>query len=292
MYYYIINPAAGGGKINKIQDKLKERLIALGIAGEFEKSTGSNDIPKLIAIALRKGFKTIVAVGGDGTINEVINTIHGQTNIALGIIPTGNTNELANLLGIPDWQSACNILAARKVESVDLGIINDRYFVTSSSIGLDNVIYGLKKFQTPSRFARSLYTVKLSTAIKRFKPITLNIDFDKKFNIKTECLNLSISNGRFVNYLPKASKPQDGILDAILIHNLSFKETLLYGQGKISFKKAETDKVSVFHAKNITISSREPLDVSADGQVITKTPVKINISDQKLKVIVSRKRKF
>ena len=115
MYYYIINPAAGGGKINKIQDKLKERLSALGIAGEFEKSTGSNDIPKLIAIALRKGFKTIVAVGGDGTINEVINTIHGQTNIALGIIPTGNTNELANLIGIPDWQTACNIHAARKV---------------------------------------------------------------------------------------------------------------------------------------------------------------------------------
>ncbi|MEI7616673.1 MAG: diacylglycerol kinase family protein, partial [Actinomycetota bacterium] len=149
MYYYIINPAAGGGKINKIQEKLKERLSDLGIAGEFEKSTGPADIPKLTKIAISKGFKTIIAVGGDGTINEVINSLEDKDGVALGIIPTGTTNELANLLGIHDWQSACAILAARKIEKVDLGKINDNVFVTSASIGFDNSVFPQKFTKIP-----------------------------------------------------------------------------------------------------------------------------------------------
>jgi diacylglycerol kinase (ATP) len=147
MYYYIINPSSGGGKINKVQDKLRARLKELGIAGEFVKSTGPGDIPKLTKMAIEKGYNTIVAVGGDGTINEVINSLPDES-VALGIIPMGNTNELATLLGINDWNDACTILAARKVEIVDLGKIGDKIFVTSVAIGFDSVLYDLKKYQS------------------------------------------------------------------------------------------------------------------------------------------------
>jgi diacylglycerol kinase family enzyme len=95
-------------------------------------------------MAIEKGYKTIVAVGGDGTINEIINSI-GNTGIALGIIPLGATNELARMLGILDWQTACNILAGRKIEEVDLGLINDNVFVTAASIGFDNIVFDLKR---------------------------------------------------------------------------------------------------------------------------------------------------
>jgi YegS/Rv2252/BmrU family lipid kinase len=292
MYYYIINPAAGGGKINKIQEKLKERLSELGIAGEFEKSTGTSDVGRLTKIAIGKGFKTIVAVGGDGTINEVINALGDKPNIALGIIPTGNTNELANLLGIHDWQSACAILAARKIEQVDLGLINNNVFVTSVSLGFDNIVFNLKRDQGTSALSRFSYLTRLSKAASSFKPIQIELEFDKKYSVSTECFNIAVSNGTLIDYAPTISKPQDNILDVIVLNKLSFKEALLYGQKKIKFTGENAHRLSVFHTRKLTIKTKDPMAISADGQIVTETPATISISDQKLKVIVSRKRHF
>ncbi len=290
MYYYIINPASGGGRINKVQDKLKDRLKELGIAGEFVKSTGPGDIQKLTRMAIDKGYKTIVAVGGDGTINEIINAID-EPGIALGIIPLGSTNELAGMLGIPDWQTACNILAARKIEEVDLGLINDNVFVTAASIGFDNVIFDLKRNMQTGSLGRFAYLTKLSAAAKAMKPIHLTLDFDKKYSVETDCFNFSMSNSAFYHFLPQASKPQDNMLDAILVGQLSFSDILKYGQDKLDLSK-RPGQVSIFHTRKLTISSPKPVPVSADGKIVAETPVTIRVSDKKLKVIVSKKRLF
>lgn len=290
MYYYIINPASGGGKINKVQDKLRARLKELGIAGELVKSTGPGDIPKLTKMAIEKGFNTIVAVGGDGTFHEVINAIP-NTKVALGIIPMGNTNELAKLLGINDWNDACTILAARKVEIVDLGKINDRLFVTSAAIGFDTVLFNLKRGQTDSLLSRTSFYSKLNALARTFKPIELELEFGEKFSVSTECFNFSVSNGRFINYLPQNSKPQDNMLDAVLINRLKASEAIKYGLGRLDLTN-DKSKVSLFHTKKITVHTPKPVPVSADGQVVAETPVTIEVSDKKLKVIVSKKRHF
>lgn len=290
MYYYIINPASGGGKINKVQDKLKERLRELGIAGEFVKSTGPGDVARLTKMAIDRNYKTIVAVGGDGTINEIINAI-GDARVALGIIPMGSSNELANMLGINDWQIACNILAARKVEEVDLGRINDKLFVTAASIGFDNVLFDLKRSQRMGTIGRFAFMTKLSAAARKFKPIHLEFNFDGKYSVETDCFNFSLSNGAFLSYLPQKSRPQDNMLDAVLISHLSFSDTIKYGQGNLDFTR-KPGQISVFHTKKIHVTSREPVTVSADGKAVAETPVTIEVSDRKLRVIVSKKRHF
>lgn len=290
MYYYIINPASGGGKINKVQEKLKERLKELGIAGEFVKSTGPGDITRLTKMAIDKNYKTIVAVGGDGTINEIINGI-GDAKVALGIIPLGSNNELANMLGIPDWQVACNILAARKVEEVDLGRINNKLFVTAASIGFDNILFDLKRSRRNGLFGKFAYATKLSAAVRKYKPIHLEFNFDEKYSVETDCFNFSLSNSAFLNYLPQKSKPQDNMLDAVLISHLNYGDMLKYGQGTLDISK-KPGQVSVFHTKKIKITSKEPVTVSADGKAVAETPVMIEVSDRKLRVIVSKKRHF
>lgn len=290
MYYYIINPASGGGKINKVQDKLKERLKELGIAGEFAKSTGPGDIEKLTKMAIGKGYKTIVAVGGDGTINEIINAIDGS-NVALGIIPMGSSNELASMLGITEWQMACNILAARKVEEVDLGLIDDKLFVTAASIGFDNIIFDLKRSQRLGTLGKFGFATKLYAAARSYKPLHLDLNFDGKFSVETDCFNFSLSNGAFLNYIPQKSKPQDNMLDAVLVSHLSASDAIKYGQGTLDLSK-KPGQVSVFHTKKIKITSKDPVPVSADGKIVATTPVTIEVSDRKLKVIVSKKRHF
>jgi len=290
MYYYIINPASGGGKINKVQDKLKERLKELGIAGEFAKSTGPGDIARLTKMAIERGYKTIVAVGGDGTINEIINAL-GDVRVALGIIPMGMSNELANMLGITDWSMACNILAARKVEEVDLGLINDKLFVTAASIGFDNILFDLKRSKRDGAWGKFAFGTKLSTTARSFKPLHLELNFDDKYSVETDCFNFSLSNGAFLTYLPQKSKPQDNMLDAVLISHLSHSDAVKYGQGTLDLSK-KLGQVSVFHTKKMKITSKEPVVVSADGKPVAETPVTIEVSEHKLRVIVSKKRHF
>lgn len=290
MYYYIINPASGGGKINKVQDKLKERLKELGIAGEFVKSTGPGDVARLTKMAISRNYKTLVAVGGDGTINEIINAI-GDANVALGIIPMGSSNELANMLGITDWPMACNILAARKVEEVDLGLINDKLFVTAASIGFENILFDLKRNRRIGSLGKFAYMTQLSSAARKFKPIHLEFNFDGKYSVETDCFNFSLSNGAFLSYLPQKSKPQDNMLDAVLISHLNYNDAIKYGQGILDLSK-KPGQVSVFHTKKIMVTSKEPVTVSADGKAVAETPVTIEMSDCKLKVIVSKKRHF
>jgi YegS/Rv2252/BmrU family lipid kinase len=288
MYYYIVNPAAGGAKINKIQDRLKDRLTRLGIMGEFVKSTGPDDVGKLARLGIQRGYKTIVAVGGDGTINEVMNSILDQEKVALGIIPTGTTNDLADSLGIKDWFSATSILAARKIEEVELGQIADRYFVTAVNIGFDPKIANIKRLSRgnlPDKIRFGLGVFKEATA---YKPIQAALEFDSNYQVEADCFNIIISNSQF-NPLEDKKKISDNLLNTIVITKIPGSKVLSYGYHSDN-SSIELPKISVFHSKRILIETKKPTDVTADGQIVGKTPVEVTISDKKLKVIVARKK--
>lgn len=289
MYYYIVNPAAGGAKINKIQERLQERLKRLGIMGEFVKSTGPDDVAKLAKLGMERGYKTIVAVGGDGTINEVMNAIIDNDKVVLGIIPTGTTNDLANALGINDWYSATGILASRKVEQIDLGVVKDRFFVTSVAAGFDarlSSIKRLSKGNLPERIRFRLGVLKEAAA---FKPMDARLKFDNNYEVEAEAFNVIVSNSTFFPLKNVKTSPDDNILDAIVITKIPGSKALKYVSDASTI---DLPKISVFHSNNIYLSTKKPVPVAIDGQIICETPVEIKMADKKLRVIVSRKRKF
>lgn len=136
MYYYIVNPNAGNGTFNSIQHKLKATLHDLNIDGEFAKTIEKNDARKITHSALKRGMKTVVVAGGDKTVNEVIAAVHesGNQSVSVGIIPLGRQNTLARFLGINDWEQACELLAARRLQSFNLIHVNDYSFIHSCHI--------------------------------------------------------------------------------------------------------------------------------------------------------------
>lgn len=291
MYYYIVNPAAGGAKINKIQDRLKDRLKRLGIMGEFVKSTGADDVAKLAKLGVERGYKTIVAVGGDGTINEVLNAILPYEKVALGIIPTGTTNDLADAMGIKDWFSATSILASRKIEEVDLGKVGERFFVTSVSIGFDPKIADFKRLSRGNAVDKLKYGLGVFKEATTFKPVQAKLKFDNNYEVEAECFNVIVSNAQFFPLANTNPSPKDSLLDTVVITKIPNSKILRYGYLSDP-STIELPKISVFHSKKIEIGSKNPIDIAADGQIIAKTPVEITMADKKLRVIVSRKRKF
>lgn len=291
MYYYIVNPAAGGARINKIQEKLTERLKRLGIFGEFVKSTGPDDVGKLARMGIKKGYKTIVAVGGDGTINEVMNAVLDFPKVALGIIPMGTTNDLADALGISDWFQATNILAARKIEEVPLGRVGDRVFVTSVTVGFDPKIARLKQLSKGNAVDKFRSALGMFGQASAYRPINAIVKFDNKFEIESECFNVIVASGIFSPvYLAEKHKDTTKIFDTVVISKIPGAKALKYGYGSV--KEIEKNKISVFHADSIEIDAKKPTEVSADGQVIGTTPVKIGATDRTVRVIVSKNRKI
>lgn len=291
MYYYIINPAAGAGKINKIQDKLKSLLSELDIIGEFVKTTGIGDATKLTKLALAKGYTTVVAVGGDNTVNEVMNGILDE-KAALGVIPTGSTNSLAKTLGINSWEEACSILAARKLETIDLGKINNRYFITSATLGFETKII---KYRTENGFWPKLsFAKKILSELKSFKPKEVTLELGDELVASTEMFTVIVANSKPLSGFKKifTPNPQDGYLDILIVSHLPKTKILKQITSIVKGAYENLPETSTFRAKNLVIKTKESLPISIDGEDVLETPVKIEVVPKKLKVIVGKKRQF
>ena len=136
MYYYIIEPSRG--KFIKRNEKIKDILGSLGIAGETVSPNSARTIEELTHIGIAKGYSTIVAVGSESLVNKVITVLtteHIAKDTVLGIIPNDFNSELASIIGAKDLESACNILKLRKLEALNLCLIEpNKYFATTASI--------------------------------------------------------------------------------------------------------------------------------------------------------------
>jgi len=305
MYYYIINPAAGNGKIAKIQDKLKSLVKSLGIDGEFVKTTGGNDMKKLVQMALEKNRNTIIALGGDGTVNEMANILVDK-KATLGVIPTGNTNSLARTLGINSWEEACQILAARKVEKIDLAKIislpskssqkvKERYFITSAEIGFESKI---AKNRSEGRFFyKFIFGQKILKQIFSLNAQKVTIEVNDSFTATTQMFTLIVSNCRFYkklqsNNLCFISNPKDNLLDTLIVSKMPRFKMIKNLSSIMNGCYENLPETSVFRSKNVKIVTKEPMDLSVDGELVAQTPVEIEVVPHQLKVIVGKNRKF
>lgn len=282
MYYYIINPAAGKGAINTIQDKLRARLNQRGIGGEFAKTTGPGDATKMAEVAIEKGYTTVVAVGGDGTVNEVINGIT-KDNVAVGIVPIGHTNVLANHLGINNWQQAADVLAARRLTSYGLIAAGQKYFLSTLTIGFET---DLEKQVDAGETALRSKIKQFGTSwghAQNFTPLHCVLSVDDKFELECDMFTLSVANQKFINPLA----------DNRLVVTLSEQPSRTQLTGLLWRKlqgKAQGDDVATtrFTASRVLIKTTPPTGMMVDGKVAGRTPIAIRLTDRQVRFITEK----
>ncbi len=158
MYYYIINPHTPNSNFYTLENKLKSRLRELNIDGEMSKTLYEGDVGKLTKTAIDQGAQTIVVMGDDKTINNVVSTIDstGKTSIAIGVIPIDSGNSFSKALGINSWEQACSALSSRRLQNFHIMYLNDRPFLhycritpsNESHIEVDVQLDGESRLQT------------------------------------------------------------------------------------------------------------------------------------------------
>ncbi|MDD3777791.1 MAG: diacylglycerol kinase family protein [Patescibacteria group bacterium] len=153
MHVYIYDDYLNKTRYNKAINRMEIRLTDLGLNGKIIRLSGIKNIKSAIQNEMRLGAKTIVAVGNNQTVNRIMGAIieadiysDFQKNTLLGIIPIGNDNSIATSFGIKNEEDACNILLARRIERIDLGLIGDYYFLNEVEIESRGTVINLKDY--------------------------------------------------------------------------------------------------------------------------------------------------
>lgn len=139
MYYYIFESTSANNKIKNIEDKIRDYVSDLGIAGEMTAPSSARSLEYLITQAKEKKYSTVVAVGGIRHITWIANKLAGS-KIVLGIIPVGTFPDLNQLLNISNWQDAANALKSRRYIETQLGVIEPgaHVFLTACLVKINN----------------------------------------------------------------------------------------------------------------------------------------------------------
>jgi len=278
MYYYICNPAAGKGSANQLQEKLRTRLRELGIDGEFAKTTGPGDATKMTKLAIDKGYTTIVAVGGDGTVNEVVNGITKDT-VAVGIVPAGNSNLLAQRLGIGSWQQACETLAARRIANYGLIAAGQKYFLSTLTLGFETDLD--KRMETPASSGLGGRLGQLWQArghAENFEMLECKLTIDDQLELSAPLFSLSITNQKFEDPLA------DNRLMVTMVDRPSGRQLLNYLWSVVKKDRIE-EGISRFSAKRVVIETTPPTGIMIDGKLSGRTPIAIRLTNKQIRFI-------
>ncbi|MFU0827173.1 MAG: DAGKc domain-containing protein [Lachnoclostridium sp.] len=286
MYHFIINPQSRSGKGLQIWKTVKEELDKKEVTYSFHITEGSSHATRLtreICVSY-PGMKNIVVLGGDGTVNEVINGISNLDEVILGYIPSGSSNDLARSLKLPKdpLTGLNNILSLSRFQYIDIGQIKDhhsdfkRYFMVSTGIGFDAAICEETFRSRLKKVLNSLGIGKLTYILIALKQLfackfingTITPDKGEPINLQKILMVTSMIHkyeGGGMKIAP-AADPYDGQLSVCVVHGLSKLRifftlpTLLIGK-HIHFKG-----VTTFNCRSLDIKVDQPAWIHNDGE--------------------------
>jgi YegS/Rv2252/BmrU family lipid kinase len=273
-HLFIINPAAGKGKtlklIPNIENMLKDKEDEYFI--EITKGVGhATDIAKSYS---DKGEYRIYSVGGDGTLNEVLNGMV-NSSCSLAVIPSGTGNDfIKNIYNFSKHHSPEELLFKMingKEKYIDLCEVNERYFINIASVGFDaEVAYNairLKKL--PFLSGKLAYILGIIITVFNYKSYNLNIDIDGR-KLRLNALLTAIANGKYygggINVAPLA-EIDDGLFNICTIEKVSRFKILTLFPKVIKGQHAGIKEVSFYNGRRVRIESEEAIAFNIDGEI-------------------------
>ncbi|MEZ4970838.1 MAG: diacylglycerol kinase family lipid kinase [Flavobacteriaceae bacterium] len=279
--HFIINPKAGSGnnflekEFLRSYFKESEYLISIKFS-KYKKQAIS-----LTKDSIQEGAQTIVACGGDGTINEVASCLVG-TNIMLGIIPIGSGNGLASNLMIPSIiEKAIEIIKKNNIVTIDVGKVNESYFFSNTGMGFDaNVIKNYEALKKRTLIGYLKASLKSFNEFKKGREVRISIDEDRTiYNPFLVFVSNSNELGFNISLTPKASL-MDGQLDVLIVPELSKLKMLLFGALMLARKYHWLKEIKTYQTKTLQICRSDGLflDSQIDGEFHKMEDKHINIS--------------
>ena len=276
---FIINPISGSGKQKQIEVSIDKDLDKVQFIPEIVYTSGPGNATELTRKAVADGFDIVVAVGGDGTVNEVGQALVG-TSTALAIIPKGSGNGLARHLKIPfDIKKAIELINNGHSQRIDTATINDKVFLSVAGVGYDAFIAG--KFAKAGTRGFITYFRIVTKEYPAYRPKKYIIEIDGKKIIRRALLVTFANSSQFGNNTsidPKASV-DDGLIDVCIVRRIPLILVPFYAPFLFSKMFHKTHFVEIIKAQKVTVTSKKGRTVHFDGdpcKMGKKLEMKIN----------------
>jgi len=278
----ILNPAARSEKASRLLERIRE----LSGGAPVRLTSEAGDASRIAAEAVRDGVEVIIAAGGDGTLNEVVNGI-GNAPVRLGILPVGTMNVFATELGIPhgNLERAWSIIEQGKVVAVDLPKANDTHFIQLAGVGLDAEVVRKTTADSTKALGPLSYLLTL-VQVAAHKPPRVVVETEGG-RIREGSFVL-IGNGRlYGGPFPvfKRASLYDGLLDVLVFQNQTHWDVVRYFQAIAFGTHPELPDVEYFQTSSIKVTSSGDVPVELDGEVAGMLPCLFSVEPQKLRVM-------
>ncbi|MBS3898218.1 MAG: diacylglycerol kinase family lipid kinase [Dethiobacter sp.] len=288
--YFIVNPAANNGRAQETWTALASWLSSEKIPYRVAFSQDGDDIERLSRLAAAEAGAVVAGVGGDGTLSRIADALVG-TEAVLGVIPAGTGNDFARSFRIPVSPSeACAVLLQGLTVPLDVGRMNGRMFLNVVGAGLDAAVV-VDANRLFKKFAGSLgYFLSLLKQLIFFQPMEMEIRLDSNV-FRTKAWFVTVANARYygsgMKVAPMAD-PQDGLADVIVVENLHRLRFLSLFPLVYSGRHVGHSAVKLFRSAQITVVSKKPLFVHADGDLYGTTPLTIVMERHAVRLKVPR----
>lgn len=288
---FIINPAAGRGKTQRTWLSIK-RLLPPGMMYEEYYTHGPGHASQLAKKLEQNGIECIVVVAGDGTLHEVVNgLVTGKT--ILGLIPTGTGNDFCRSLGIPiKPETAVRILWDGRIKRLDLGCVNDKFFINVAGVGFDAHVAREVNVNFKWLSGTAAYLAAVFKLLFTYQNLPLKVLLDDNINLNIRSFLLAVGNARYYGggmcIVPSAVL-DDGYFHICVAGDVD-RLSILSNLPKIfKGKHIEHPLVTEYKAKKVNLSSDIPVVIHADGEIVGYLPATLTLLPGRLKFLVPGK---
>ena len=306
----IVNPNAGSRKGEKHWHKISNLLKDSEIKFQEVFTKHKEHAISIVSDSIKKGIQKFIVVGGDGTLNEVVNGIFNQHNVPttqflVAMIPVGTGNDWCRMFDIPfSYKKAVHLIKKQNTFLQDIGLVSyvnstkntQRYFINMAGMGYDAVVAAKTNHDKEmGRGGVLVYLKNLFTSLLFYKhtEIILQIDNAEGLTHKTFSISVGICkfNGGGMKQLPHAI-PDDGIFDITLIKKIGKFTVLKEVKNLYDGSFINHPKVKTFTGSHVKITSIPAIELEVDGESLGHSPFEFSIIPKSLHVILGEKPAF
>jgi YegS/Rv2252/BmrU family lipid kinase len=294
----IVNPFAGTGATGRKWPGIQDAMTQVGLSFDVVQTEGKGHAVELTREAVIAGYGMVIAVGGDGTLNEVVNGLvesGGGRETVLGILNTGTACDFARFLKIPrDYHQACLRLVDPLKTPADVGMVEcrkeeqpiRRYFISAAGLGFDGEVVGVAEKWPRVLHGATSYFMGILESFSTYhnKDIQLHLD-DTTEDIRI--CNVVIANGGFyasgMRLAPDADL-SDGLFEVLIVGDLNKLEMLQTAPQAYLGTHIKHHKVRLEKAAQVIIESSDRILIQADGELVGEGPAKFRVLPSALNI--------
>jgi YegS/Rv2252/BmrU family lipid kinase len=293
-----VNPAAAGGTTGKRWPEIAHRAAQRGLDGDALISERPGQLTTLAADAVAGGATRLVVVGGDGSVNEVVNGIADAHGVELAVIPRGTGWDFVRTFDIPrNLDAAVDVALTGSVREIDLGAVTYRtwggedarsIFANVASAGISGAIAQRANESSKALGGKVSYYWATLAVFVGWQTGEMRVTVDGESR-NGKMIDAVVCNGRYLGggmmMCPEA-EPDDGVFDVLLIGDVTKRDLLLVLPKTYKGNHLPHPRLELLRGKVVTVESAEPLPIELDGEQPGTTPARFEVLPRALRLRV------